>query len=134
MVSPLWTDIFYAAHNFVSARNRKQSFLNDIGGWGQDKIGDTIIVPLADVSFGVAAGASVENNKNNAHHIFIVDDLKNLKHSGRISTIAALLGMVMQLKPILELNNDGKIALLGKALGRKKAMAEIKKVIVNLIQ
>jgi DegV family protein with EDD domain len=67
----------------------------------------------------------LEDNKCNAHHIFIVDDLKNLKHSGRISTIAALLGMVMQLKPILELNNDGKIALLGKALGRKKAMAEI---------
>lgn len=28
-------------------------------------IGDTIILPLADVAFGVAAGASVENNKNN---------------------------------------------------------------------
>ena len=28
-------------------------------------IGDTIILPLADVSFGVAAGAMVENNKNN---------------------------------------------------------------------
>jgi len=28
------------------------------------QIGDTIILPLADVSFGVAAGASVENNKN----------------------------------------------------------------------
>ena len=29
------------------------------------QIGDTIIVPLADVSFGVAAGASAESNKNN---------------------------------------------------------------------
>lgn len=29
------------------------------------QVGDTIIVPLADVSFGVAAGAMVENNKNN---------------------------------------------------------------------
>ena len=29
------------------------------------QVGDTCIVPLADVSFGVAAGASVENNKNN---------------------------------------------------------------------
>lgn len=29
------------------------------------QIGDTIIVPLADVSFGVAAGAYAENNKNN---------------------------------------------------------------------
>ncbi len=67
----------------------------------------------------------IEANKRNAHHIFIVDDLKNLKHSGRISTIAALLGMVLQLKPILEINNDGKVAMLGKALGRKKAMNEM---------
>ena len=29
------------------------------------QIGDTIIVPLADVAFGVAAGAMVENSKNN---------------------------------------------------------------------
>ena len=29
------------------------------------QIGDTIIVPLADVSFGVAAGAVAEANKNN---------------------------------------------------------------------
>ena len=67
----------------------------------------------------------LEENKLNAHHIFIVDDLKNLKHSGRISSIAALLGMIMRLKPILELSNEGKITLLGKALGRKKAIGEI---------
>ncbi len=29
------------------------------------QVGDTIIIPLADVSFGVAAGAMTENNKNN---------------------------------------------------------------------
>lgn len=67
----------------------------------------------------------IENNKRCAHNVFIVDDLKNLKHSGRISSIAALLGMIMQIKPILELNNEGKVAMLGKALGRKKAINEI---------
>ncbi|MBR7162624.1 MAG: DegV family protein [Clostridia bacterium] len=69
--------------------------------------------------------AWIEENKLNAHHIFIVDDLKNLKQSGRISSIAALLGKIMHLKPILELSHEGKITLLGKALGRKKAMGEI---------
>ncbi len=29
------------------------------------QVGDTIIIPLADVSFGVAAGSFVENNKKN---------------------------------------------------------------------
>ncbi|MBO7222088.1 MAG: DegV family protein, partial [Clostridia bacterium] len=67
----------------------------------------------------------IEENRLNAHHIFIVDDLKNLKHSGRISSIAALIGMIVKLKPILELSNEGKITLLGKALGRKKAISEI---------
>ncbi len=78
------------------------------------------------------AGASMdeviewlEENKLNSHNIFIVDDIKNLKHSGRISTIAALLGMIMQVKPVFELDNNGKVGLLGKALGRKKAIAEM---------
>ena len=69
--------------------------------------------------------AWIEENKLNSHHIFIVDDLNNLKQSGRISSIAALLGKIMHLKPILELSHEGKITLLGKALGRKKAMSEI---------
>ncbi|MCQ2602527.1 MAG: DegV family EDD domain-containing protein, partial [Clostridia bacterium] len=67
----------------------------------------------------------VEQNKKNSHNIFIVDDLKNLRHSGRISSIAALFGIVFQIKPVLELSNEGKIALLGKAMGRKKAIDEI---------
>lgn len=67
----------------------------------------------------------IENNKLCAHNIFIVDDIKNLKHSGRISTIAALLGTIMQIKPIFELDNNGGVGVLGKAMGRKKAMAEM---------
>lgn len=69
----------------------------------------------------------IEENKLRAHNIFIVDDIKNLKHSGRISTIAALLGMIMQIKPVFELDNNGKIGLLGKAMGRKKAIADMVK-------
>ncbi len=78
------------------------------------------------------AGASMdevikwlEENKRCIHNVFIVEDLKNLRHSGRISAISALVGLIMQVKPILELNNEGKIAALAKALGRKKAIAEI---------
>lgn len=67
----------------------------------------------------------INANKLNTHHIFIVDDLNNLRHSGRISTLAALLGMIVSIKPVLELTHQGKIGVLAKALGRKKAISEI---------
>lgn len=67
----------------------------------------------------------LEKNKLHAQHIFIVNDLVNLKHSGRISTIAALLGMIVKIKPVLELSRQGKVAVLAKALGRKKAVSEM---------
>ncbi|MEG2273773.1 MAG: DegV family protein [Clostridia bacterium] len=67
----------------------------------------------------------INENKRNVHHVFIVNDLVNLKHSGRISTLQALLGMIVSLKPVLEITRDGKVGVLSKALGRKKATQEI---------
>ncbi len=69
----------------------------------------------------------VEQNRTRSHHIFIVNDLANLKHSGRISTIGALMGNLMKIKPILEITKDGKVGVLAKAMGRKKAVGEIVK-------
>lgn len=67
----------------------------------------------------------IEANKRNVHHIFIVNDLANLKHSGRISSLAALLGMIVQIKPVLEITREGRVGVLSKALGRKKAVSEM---------
>lgn len=67
----------------------------------------------------------IENNKRNAHHLFIVNDLINLKNSGRISTLAALLGMIVSIKPVLELTSEGKVGVVAKCLGRKKAIADM---------
>lgn len=69
--------------------------------------------------------AWLEKNKLNTHHLFIVNDLANLRHSGRISTIAALVGMVVKIKPLFELTRQGKVGVLAKALGRKKAISDI---------
>ena len=69
----------------------------------------------------------LEQNKGNVHHFFIVNDLANLKNSGRISTLAALLGMIVSIKPVLELTPQGKVGVVAKALGRKKAISEMGK-------
>lgn len=67
----------------------------------------------------------VEQNKLNAHHCFIVRDLVNLRNSGRISTLAALLGQIVHINPVLELTKEGKIGIVTKSIGRKKSISEM---------
>lgn len=69
----------------------------------------------------------VEANKLNAHHCFIVSDLVNLRNSGRISTLAALLGQIVHINPVLELTREGKIGIVTKSIGRKKSISEMLK-------
>lgn len=54
--------------------------------------------------------------------IFTVDDLKYLKKSGRISNMAATVGTVLNIKPLLRGNEEGKIVSYQKCRGRRKAL------------
>ena len=53
---------------------------------------------------------------------FMVDDLKFLRNGGRLSGAAALAGTLLQIKPILQGDENGKIVVRTKERGRKKAM------------
>lgn len=67
-------------------------------------------------------------NAENMEHIFTVDNLEYLFRGGRISRAAALVGGLLGIKPVLEVTNEGTLAPLEKARGRKnsiKRMAEI---------
>ncbi len=105
---------------------RKIAIVDTLGGAG----GEGLLVYYAEKM--KQAGKSmeeivqwIEENRLNVHHIFIVNDLANLKHSGRISTLQALLGMIVSIKPVLTITTEGKVGVLAKALGRKKATAEM---------
>lgn len=56
------------------------------------------------------------------YQVFIVDDLKHLKRTGRISGALASLGTMMDIKPILKGDTEGKIVVECKARGRKQAI------------
>ena len=56
---------------------------------------------------------------------FMVDDLKFLRKGGRISGSAALAGTLLQIKPILQGNEEGKIVQLAKVRGKKAGMEEL---------
>ena len=54
--------------------------------------------------------------------IFMVDDLMFLKKTGRVSGAAALVGTMLQIKPLLKGNERGEIVTYAKARGRRKAI------------
>ena len=67
----------------------------------------------------------VEENKLKICHFFMVEDLNHLQKGGRISKTAAVLGTMVQIKPIIYLDNEGKLQIIKKERGRKKAMNKI---------
>ena len=64
----------------------------------------------------------VEENKLKLCHTFTLDDLFFLKRGGRLSGTGAVVGSLMNIKPLMHVANDGKLYVTGKARGRKAAM------------
>ena len=61
------------------------------------------------------------------YQVFTVDDLMYLKRSGRISNVTAVVGTVLNIKPLLKGNEFGKIVSFAKERGRKKAIEAMAK-------
>lgn len=66
-----------------------------------------------------------ENNKLHICHNVTVDDLNHLHRGGRVSKTAAVLGTMVQIKPMIHMDNEGKLQVIGKERGRKKALNKI---------
>ncbi len=66
--------------------------------------------------------AFIEKARYTVSHWFTVDDLKYLKAGGRISATTALIGGMLHIKPILKVDNEGKLISVHKARGRKAAI------------
>ena len=70
----------------------------------------------------------IEGVKLKVNHYFTVDDLHHLKKGGRVSSTAATVGSLLDIKPILHVDNKGKLIPLYKARGRKKSIHELAKI------
>lgn len=67
----------------------------------------------------------VEENKKHLCHFFTPDDLMHLKRGGRVSAATAVAGTLLQIKPLLHVDDAGKLISIGKARGRKAAIKAI---------
>ena len=67
----------------------------------------------------------VMNYRLNICHWFTVDTFTHLRHGGRVSSAAAVMGTALQIKPLLHVDHLGKLQAVEKPRGRKKALASL---------
>lgn len=60
-------------------------------------------------------------------HFFTVDDLNHLKRGGRVSSAAAFVGTMLQMKPILHVDDEGRLIPIEKVRGRKASIQTLAK-------
>jgi len=80
----------------------------------------------------------VEENKLKIIHWFTVEDLNFLKRGGRVTGTAAFVGTILDIKPVLNVNDEGKLIPMFKVKGRKKSIRmladKLKENIVNPLE
>ena len=77
---------------------------------------------------GKSVAETVEYLREISPHIFaefVVDDLKHLKRGGRISGIQAAIGTLLNFKPIVKVNDEGRLVNTTKVNGRVKAITHL---------
>ena len=63
-----------------------------------------------------------EQMRLRVNHWFTVDDLMFLKRGGRVSGVAAVMGSMLSIKPVLYVDNEGHLIPVSKVQGRKRAL------------
>jgi DegV family protein with EDD domain len=67
----------------------------------------------------------LEKNKLHLCHWFTVEDLNHLKRGGRISAATALIGTMLNIKPVLHVDDEGHLVSVGKARGRRASLSAL---------
>ena len=106
--------------------NRQLQIVDSLGassGYG------LLVDAAADLRDGGAAledvHAWVNANKLNVHHWFFSTDLTHYKRGGRISAASATMGTLLNICPLMNMNDEGKLIPREKIRGKKRVIAEI---------
>ena len=76
----------------------------------------------------------IEENKLHVCHLFTVDDLVYLQRGGRISKVTAVAGAILGIKPILHVDDEGRLVAIGKVRGRKQSLNKIIELMCERIE
>lgn len=71
----------------------------------------------------------IQDQSSRMEHIFTVDDLEYLYRGGRVSFTSKFIGGMLSIKPILNVNKEGKLIPFEKVRGRKKSIKKMVEVL-----
>lgn len=74
--------------------------------------------------------ALVTANRLRTAHLFTLDQLDYLRRSGRLPAFQAVIGTLLQIKPILKLNPEGAFTVAGKVRSYRKALARLGEMVI----
>ena len=84
------------------------------------------VVKKADEGASLEETAKYADNlKRRICHHFTVDSLFHLKRGGRVSGATAVIGSILKIKPVMKVDDQGKLTVVSKTMGRKKALAAV---------
>ncbi len=69
----------------------------------------------------------VRDTRDHITTFFVVDDLKHLHRGGRVSAASAILGSMLNIKPVLKVDLEGHLIPIGKVRGRAASLEELVK-------
>ena len=69
--------------------------------------------------------AAIEQMRLHVIHLVTVDDLNHLHRGGRLSKTSAVVGSLLGIKPLIWVNDEGKLEVCGKVRGRQKAIQHL---------
>lgn len=76
----------------------------------------------------------VEERKSRLAHWFTVNDLNHLKRGGRVSAATAAVGTMLQIKPVLHVDDQGRLVSVSKARGRKASIQALLKQMEETVE
>lgn len=68
---------------------------------------------------------AAEFYRKHIRHVFTVETLHYLVKGGRLSKVSGTIGEVLEVKPILTVDEEGRLTVIGKVRGRKKSLKEL---------
>lgn len=75
----------------------------------------------------------VEDNRLKVSHMVAVDDLMHLHRGGRVSKTSAVAGTLLGIKPVIHMNNEGKLIPIDKVRGRRQSLQKIVEKTIALV-
>ena len=107
----------------------------EVDSLGISALAYNVVMEVADMVKAGKTGEEIEAwAKEEVPHFsmhFFADDLKFFRRSGRVSGLAATMGGLIGIRPIIHLDDNGVMVSIGKETGRAKAIARLVNTVVE---